>query len=42
MSPVQKHFISLRRLNQTMVGQKSIIADNLGKAGLELGLRPCD
>ena len=27
MSPVQKHFISMRRLNQTMVGQKSIIAE---------------
>ena len=37
MSPVQKHFISLRRLNQTMVGQKSIIADNLKKRGWSLG-----
>ena len=27
MSPVQKHFISMRRLNQTMVGQKSIMDD---------------
>ena len=33
MSPVQKHFISMRRLNRTMLGQKSIIGDNLRKAG---------
>jgi hypothetical protein len=33
MSPVQKHFVSMRRLNRTMLGQKSIIGDNLRKAG---------
>jgi hypothetical protein len=38
MSQVQKHFISMRRLNPTMLGQKSIIGDNLSKAGLKLGL----
>jgi hypothetical protein len=38
MSPVQKHFVSMRRLNPTMLGQKSIIGDNLRKAGMELGL----
>jgi len=32
MSPVQKHFISMRRLNRVMLWQKSIIANNLSKA----------
>ena len=33
MSPVQKHFISGRRLNWTVLGQKSISGDNLRKPG---------
>ena len=37
MSPVRKHFVSMRRLNPTMLGQKSIIADNLSKAGWSWG-----
>ncbi len=37
MSPVQKHFISMRRLNRVMLRQKSIIADNLSKAGWSWG-----
>ncbi len=37
MSPVQKHFISMHCLNRTMLGQKSIIADNLSKVGFSLG-----
>jgi len=38
MSPVQKHFISVRRLNWTELGQKSISGDNLKKAGWSVGL----
>jgi hypothetical protein len=34
MFPVQKHFISRRCLNRTMLRQKSIIADNLSKVSI--------
>src|SRR6266480_4113281 len=37
MSPVQKHFISMRRLNRVVLEQKSIIANNLSKAGWSWG-----
>jgi hypothetical protein len=37
MSPLQKHFISMHRLNRTMLGQKSIIGDNVRKAGWSWG-----